>query len=166
MMIVVVIIIIYLTLSVTNRQFQGDQWQFEQHFIDTLQVILVQGMCLAVCTVAEWLACASKQVPSYLNLFNVFRYSYDCCSLQVKFTEMKYGIHMDEEFRKNKDKFHSAKANITRIFALQKRALRYTAGLKHLDSCRNSFRNLNILTVYSLYIQETILYVKKSVTAQ
>jgi hypothetical protein len=56
---------------------------------------------------------------------------------------------------------HSAKANITRIFALQKRALRYTAGLKHLELCRNSFRNLNILTVYSLYIQETILYVKK-----
>jgi hypothetical protein len=38
--------------------------------------------------------------------------------------------------------------------------LRYTAG-KHLESCRNSFRNLNILTVCSLYIQETILYVKK-----
>jgi hypothetical protein len=56
---------------------------------------------------------------------------------------------------------HSAKANTTRIFALQKRALRYTAGLKHLESCRNSFRNLNILTVYSFYIQETILYVKK-----
>jgi hypothetical protein len=63
---------------------------------------------------------------------------------------------------------HSAKANTTRIFALQKRALRYTAGLKHFESCRNSIRNLNILTIYSLYIQETILYVKKKkrVTAQ
>jgi hypothetical protein len=58
---------------------------------------------------------------------------------------------------------HSAKANTTKIFVLQKRAVRYTAGLKHLDSCRNSFRNLNILTVYSLYIQETIMYVKKKV---
>jgi hypothetical protein len=37
---------------------------------------------------------------------------------------------------------HSAKANTTRIFALQKkRAVRYTAGIKHLESCRNSFRN-------------------------
>jgi hypothetical protein len=53
------------------------------------------------------------------------------------------------------------KANTTRISALQKRTVRYTAGLKHLDSCRNSFRNLKILTVYSLYIQETILYVKE-----
>jgi hypothetical protein len=43
----------------------------------------------------------------------------------------------------------------------KKWALRYTAGLKHLESCRNSFRNLNILTVYSSYIQETIPYVKK-----
>jgi hypothetical protein len=34
---------------------------------------------------------------------------------------------------------HSAKAKTTRIFALQKkRALIYTAGLKHLESCRNS----------------------------
>jgi hypothetical protein len=57
---------------------------------------------------------------------------------------------------------HSAKANTTS--ALQKRALRYTAGLKHLESGRNSFRNLNIPTLYSLYIQETIMYVKKSVT--
>jgi hypothetical protein len=61
---------------------------------------------------------------------------------------------------------HSAKANTTRIFALQKGAVRYTARLKHLESCRNSFRNLKILTVYSLYIQETILYVKKGVNAQ
>jgi hypothetical protein len=56
---------------------------------------------------------------------------------------------------------HSAKANTRRILALQKRAVRYTAGLKHLESCRNSFRVLKILTAYSLYIQETILYVKK-----
>jgi hypothetical protein len=55
---------------------------------------------------------------------------------------------------------HSAKA-LTRIFILQKRAVRYTAGLKHLESCKDSFRNLKILTVYSLYLQETILYVKE-----
>jgi hypothetical protein len=30
---------------------------------------------------------------------------------------------------------HSTKANTTRIFALQKRVVRYTAGLKHLESC-------------------------------
>jgi hypothetical protein len=61
---------------------------------------------------------------------------------------------------------YSAKANTTRIFALQQRAVRYTVELKHLESCRSSFSNLKILIVYSLYILETILYVKKGVTAQ
>jgi hypothetical protein len=42
------------------------------------------------------------------------------------------------------------------------RAVRYTAGLKHLESCRDSFRHLKILTVYLLYILETILYVKEN----
>jgi hypothetical protein len=56
----------------------------------------------------------------------------------------------------------SAKALTRRIFILQKRAVRYIAGLKHLDSCKDSFGHLKILTVYSLYIQETILYVKEN----
>jgi hypothetical protein len=56
---------------------------------------------------------------------------------------------------------HSAKANTTRILALQKRAVRYTAGLKHLEPCRNGFTDPQIPTVYSLYILETILCVKK-----
>jgi hypothetical protein len=54
-----------------------------------------------------------------------------------------------------------AKALIRRIFILQKRAVSYIAGLKHLQSCKDSFRHLKILTVYSLYIQETILYAKE-----
>jgi hypothetical protein len=57
----------------------------------------------------------------------------------------------------------NAKALATRIFILRKRAVRYTATLKHLES-RNS-RKLKILTVYLLsiyiYIQKTILYVKE-----
>jgi hypothetical protein len=53
----------------------------------------------------------------------------------------------------------SAKALISRVFILQKRAVKYTAGLKPLESCRDSFKQLKILTVHSLYIQQTILYV-------
>jgi hypothetical protein len=34
------------------------------------------------------------------------------------------------------------------------------AGLKQLESCRDSFRQLKILAVYSLYFQGTILYAK------
>jgi hypothetical protein len=55
---------------------------------------------------------------------------------------------------------HSAKA-FSRSFVLQKRAVKYISGLKHLESCSNSFINLKILIVCSLYIQETILYVKE-----
>jgi hypothetical protein len=53
----------------------------------------------------------------------------------------------------------SAKALTKRIFVLQKRAVRYTARLNPLELCRDSFKQLTILTVYSLYIQQTILYV-------
>jgi hypothetical protein len=34
-----------------------------------------------------------------------------------------------------------------------------------LLAANSAFRNLKVLTVYSLYIQETILHVKKGVTA-
>jgi hypothetical protein len=39
---------------------------------------------------------------------------------------------------------HSAKALSRRIFVHQKRVVRYTAGLKHPESCRDSFRNIKI----------------------
>jgi ribosomal protein S14 len=50
---------------------------------------------------------------------------------------------------------------LTRTFTLQKRAVRQTAGLKQLELCRHSFRQLRILTVHLLYIQKTILYAKE-----
>jgi hypothetical protein len=40
-------------------------------------------------------------------------------------------------------------------------AIRYTAGLKQLESCRDSFSQVKILTVYLLYIKKTILYAKE-----
>jgi hypothetical protein len=55
----------------------------------------------------------------------------------------------------------SAKELTRRIFIFQKGAVRYTAGLKHLESCRDIFRNLKILTIYTLHIQETFLHVKE-----
>jgi hypothetical protein len=55
----------------------------------------------------------------------------------------------------------SAKALARRIFTFQKRAARYTAELKQWESCRDSFRQLKILAVYSLCIQETTLYAKE-----
>jgi hypothetical protein len=48
---------------------------------------------------------------------------------------------------------HGAKA-LTRIVILQRRAVRHTAGLNHLELCRNSFIYLKILRVSILYVKE------------
>jgi hypothetical protein len=55
----------------------------------------------------------------------------------------------------------STKALTRQIVTLQKRPVRYTVRLKELELCRDSFRQVKILTVYSIYIQETILYAKQ-----
>jgi hypothetical protein len=47
-----------------------------------------------------------------------------------------------------------------RVFILQKRAVRCVAGLGSTDTCRESFVRLWILTLYSLYILEVILFIK------
>jgi hypothetical protein len=40
------------------------------------------------------------------------------------------------------------------------KAVMHTVGLEQPESCRDSFRQLKILAVYSLYNQETIIYAK------
>jgi hypothetical protein len=55
----------------------------------------------------------------------------------------------------------SAKVLTRHIFNFHRSAVRYAAGLKQLEPGRDGFRHLKILTVYSLYIQETILYAKE-----
>lgn len=49
--------------------------------------------------------------------------------------------------------------NMHRVFILQKYAIRIIASLKMRDSCRDSFRNLKILTVPSIYVMEACCYV-------
>lgn len=56
----------------------------------------------------------------------------------------------------------SSKNNLERLLINQKRAIRCLAGLNYRDSCREHFINLNILTVISLYIRETILHAVKT----
>jgi hypothetical protein len=41
------------------------------------------------------------------------------------------------------------------------KAVMHTAGLKQRESCRDSFKQLKILAVYSLYNQETIICAKQ-----
>lgn len=61
---------------------------------------------------------------------------------------------------------HCAKEHMQRIFRLQKYAIRTIMKLKKTVSCRQSFKNLNILTVYSMYIMDTIIHTKHRLSLQ
>ncbi|KAG8324947.1 hypothetical protein J6590_108346 [Homalodisca vitripennis] len=52
--------------------------------------------------------------------------------------------------------------NFHRVLVIQKRAVRTLKGLGPLDTCRAAFKELGILTLIGLYIQETILYAIKT----
>uniref|UniRef100_A0A1B6LK65 Reverse transcriptase domain-containing protein n=2 Tax=Graphocephala atropunctata TaxID=36148 RepID=A0A1B6LK65_9HEMI len=52
----------------------------------------------------------------------------------------------------------TSNANLERVLIQQKRAIRCLVGLHYQESCRESFKQLKILTVVSLYIRETILH--------
>ena len=53
--------------------------------------------------------------------------------------------------------------NTSLIFGLQRKAIRIMQGLKYRDDCRSSFRDLQILTLPSLYIFENLIYIKKHI---
>ena len=48
---------------------------------------------------------------------------------------------------------------VTRIFGIQRRAIRVLAGLGYRDDCRAAFSSLKILTLPSLYIYECLKYI-------
>nr|CAH7719666.1 unnamed protein product [Callosobruchus chinensis] len=53
-------------------------------------------------------------------------------------------------------------ASVHDVFIAQKRAVRCLAGLSSRDSCRDTFRNYNILTITSLFIVEMCSFVYKN----
>ena len=57
---------------------------------------------------------------------------------------------------------YSNQDTINRLFRTQKRALRIVWGLKHDDSCRELFRSSGILTLVSLLVYHTIIFVFKN----
>ncbi len=50
------------------------------------------------------------------------------------------------------------KTKVMRVFILQKAAIRIISRLHSRDSSKNAFKTLNILTLPSMYIYETIIY--------
>lgn len=55
----------------------------------------------------------------------------------------------------------SSNGNLHRVLVLQKRALRIMSGLRPQESCRETFKSFEILTVVSIYIIEVITYASK-----
>lgn len=58
-----------------------------------------------------------------------------------------------------------ASSQVNRIFILQKYAVRIISGLNRRNSCRNAFKDLNILTLAGTYILEVCLLVHKNKTS-
>ena len=54
----------------------------------------------------------------------------------------------------------AARSHTSRLFVLQKRAIRILAGLKSRQSCRDAFKSLSILTLSSLYLLDVIVYAR------
>ena len=60
---------------------------------------------------------------------------------------------------------NSSKTNVNKILLIQKKAIRVLAGLQYNDSCKEYFVSLGIMTVISLYIYETLLFVKNNLSS-
>lgn len=70
----------------------------------------------------------------------------------VFYSRVRYGIM-----------FWGQSPEISKIFLLQKKAIRIILNMRKLDSCRGSFKNNNILTVYGMYIFESIMFMHKHI---
>lgn len=60
--------------------------------------------------------------------------------------------------------FWGCSCHFERIFKLQKKAVRNIMGISKYTSCRNGFKDLNILTLPSIYILEILMYVKNNLS--
>lgn len=52
----------------------------------------------------------------------------------------------------------TSKTNMERILILQKRAIRILANLRQMETCRLAFKELKIMTVVNMYVQDVIMY--------
>ena len=59
---------------------------------------------------------------------------------------------------------NSSKTNVNKVLLIQKKAVRVLAGLEYRESCKEHFVSLRIMTVISLYIYETLLFVKNNLS--
>lgn len=58
--------------------------------------------------------------------------------------------------------FWGTAADANRVFILQKRAVRYILGLKQMDSCRQRFKELSIMTMIGEFIFQNLMHVREN----
>lgn len=74
-----------------------------------------------------------------------------------------YFSHIESHIRFGICLYGSTKnSNLEQIHKLQKRAIRIILKLKFLEPVRDHFKHLQIMTVYSLYVYDCILYMRKN----
>lgn len=56
----------------------------------------------------------------------------------------------------------AAKVHMSKLMILQKKCVRIISNMKCKESCRIAFKELNMLTVYSLYVYWAVLYIQNS----
>lgn len=91
---------------------------------------------------------ALKSVSKYCNIETLKMIYYSHIHSHISFGIVLYGA--------------TCNANLQQILVFQKKAIRIILKLKDQDSVKHLFSHLGIMTIYGLYIMETVLVVKQA----
>jgi hypothetical protein len=99
----------------------------------------------------------------YLNIsFSLEASSVRKCSVFVEISKIAYHSLIESHIQYSIILWgFSGTHNLNTIFKIQKQAIRAISKIPFRSSCEPHFKRLGILTVPSLYVLETVLYVKK-----
>ena len=95
----------------------------------------LSGVCYTLKVLKSYLDLDTLKVVYYANFYSV----------------MKYGVA-----------FWGGSSHSSRVFIIQKRALRTILGLTSVESCRSHFRSTGILTFYGVFIHECVVFLFKN----
>lgn len=95
----------------------------------------LSAVCYSVLILSRYLDFDTLKVVYYANFQSI----------------LKYGII-----------FWGSSSHFNRVFVIQKRILRIMTRKKYRESCRDTFRQNNILTAYGVYIYEVLLFTYKN----
>lgn len=101
-----------------------------------------------ICKRLNYAYFALRQLKSIFNIKSLINVYYALAYSHLSYNIVSWG----------------AASSINRVFILQKRLIRLLFGIAPRDSCRPYFKNNKILTIHSIYILNTIKFVKKNLS--